>query len=154
MSQVVSRKRPAPGTSPVKEQPQPLLTSPSISVQMTSTQNLQRNAANQPPAFPNTFSSHPSNYPHTPQNTTLAQPTFNQVTRRPPAQDLAQAQRSPYVNGSYDVWPSSVENETQQVGEAAWQNNGDELDHKALTAKRDAQAKRKQIPPFVQKLSR
>lgn len=40
------------------------------------------------------------------------------------------------------------------MGETAWRNNSDDLDQKALAAQRDAQAKRKQIPPFVQKLSR
>ncbi|KAL8663166.1 MAG: hypothetical protein Q9202_004098 [Teloschistes flavicans] len=39
------------------------------------------------------------------------------------------------------------------MGETAWRNNSDDLDQKALAAQRDAQAKRKQIPPFVQKLS-
>ena len=38
-----------------------------------------------------------------------------------------------------------------------WENaedDDDELEQKALVAKKDAQSKRKQIPPFVQKLSR
>ena len=34
------------------------------------------------------------------------------------------------------------------------QGDYDDLDHRALLAQRDAQGKRKQIPPFVQKLSR
>lgn len=46
------------------------------------------------------------------------------------------------------------ENGLQQLNETGWRNEGDDLDQKALVAKRDAQAKRKQIPPFVQKLSR
>jgi heat shock transcription factor len=33
-------------------------------------------------------------------------------------------------------------------------DDDEELEHKAAAAKKDAQAKRKQIPPFVQKLSR
>ncbi|KAL8689068.1 MAG: hypothetical protein Q9218_005176 [Villophora microphyllina] len=39
------------------------------------------------------------------------------------------------------------------MGEGAWGNNSDELDQKALAAQKDAQVKRKQIPPFIQKLS-
>ena len=41
-------------------------------------------------------------------------------------------------------------------GTTAWDNSDEEenLEAKALAAKKDAQAKRKQIPPFVQKLSR
>ncbi len=35
-----------------------------------------------------------------------------------------------------------------------WINADEDLEQKALIAKRDAQAKRKPIPPFVQKLSR
>jgi hypothetical protein len=35
-----------------------------------------------------------------------------------------------------------------------WGENLAELEQRALVAKRDAQAKRKQIPPFVQKLRR
>jgi len=39
---------------------------------------------------------------------------------------------------------------------ATWENTDDdeELEKKAVIAKKDAQSKRKQIPPFVQKLSR
>ncbi|KZM21826.1 Heat shock transcription factor [Ascochyta rabiei] len=66
-----------------------------------------------------------------------------QLVRRNPNQQLAPAPR----RGQWDGYPSP----TQQ-----WDNIADddeELDQKAAVAKKDAQAKRKQIPPFVQKLS-
>lgn len=67
-----------------------------------------------------------------------------QLVRRNPNQQLAPASR----RGQWDGYPSP----TQQ-----WENiadDGEELEQKAALAKKDAQAKRKQIPPFVQKLSR
>lgn len=67
-----------------------------------------------------------------------------QLVRRNPNQQLAPAPR----RGQWDGYPSP----TQQ-----WENIADddeELEQKAAIAKKDAQAKRKQIPPFVQKLSR
>lgn len=45
-------------------------------------------------------------------------------------------------------------NTTQQQVDSAWSDDLDELDRKAAVAKKEAQSKRKQIPPFVQKLSR
>jgi heat shock transcription factor len=43
-----------------------------------------------------------------------------------------------------------------QQGEGVWpqMDEEDDLEQRALAAKKEAQAKRKQIPPFVQKLSR
>ena len=41
-----------------------------------------------------------------------------------------------------------------QVPQQGYPTAEDDLDQQALRAKRDAEAKRKQIPPFVQKLSR
>ncbi|KAF3038098.1 stress-responsive transcription factor hsf1 [Didymella heteroderae] len=66
-----------------------------------------------------------------------------QLVRRNPNHQLAPAPR----RGQWDGYASP----TQQ-----WENIGDddeELEQKAALAKKDAQAKRKQIPPFVQKLS-
>lgn len=67
-----------------------------------------------------------------------------QLVRRNQNQQLAPALR----RGQWDGYASP----TQQ-----WENIPDdeeELEQKAALAKKDAQAKRKQIPPFVQKLSR
>ncbi len=68
---------------------------------------------------------------------------MGQLVRRNPNQQLAPAPR----RNQWDGYPSP----TQQ-----WETMDDEeeLEQKAAVAKKDAQAKRKQIPPFVQKLSR
>ncbi len=156
MSQILSRKRPAPGASPISKYSQAPASSSSMSTQMPSTRSA-RNPANQPPVsfpFSESIPKISANYPHTPQPTLAPQPPSNQVARRSSGQDVAQAQKSPQVNGNYDVWPSSTDGGMQELSEPAWGTNGDELDQKALVAKGDAQAKRKQIPPFIQKLSR
>jgi heat shock transcription factor len=66
-----------------------------------------------------------------------------QLVRRNQNQQLAARGRSPWGF-----------NEQGQPG--AWENtdDDDELERKAAVAKKDASAKRKTIPPFVQKLSR
>lgn len=73
-------------------------------------------------------------------------PTSNQLVRRNTNQQVARTpqrnQWSSFANPSDRVW-EDMEHEEEQ-----------DLDQKAAIAKKDAQAKRKQIPPFVQKLSR
>jgi heat shock transcription factor len=66
-----------------------------------------------------------------------------QLVRRNTNQQLTPAAR----RNQWEGFPSP----TQQ-----WEtvDDDEELDQKAAVAKKDAQAKRKQIPPFVQKLSR
>lgn len=70
----------------------------------------------------------------------------NQLVRRDRNQQLTTINRTPWQefggsgNGQVQNWENS--------------DDEDDLEAKALTAKREAQAKRKQIPPFVQKLSR
>ena len=62
--------------------------------------------------------------------------------------------RANYNAVGNETWPIVSEDVVQQPQGQAWVNNGDDLQQKAQVAKRDMQAKRKQIPPFVQKLSR
>jgi heat shock transcription factor len=50
--------------------------------------------------------------------------------------------------GQWDGFPSPTQQQWETV------DDDEELDQKAAIAKKDAQTKRKQIPPFVQKLSR
>lgn len=75
-------------------------------------------------------------------------PGSNQLVRRNPNQQLATRGRP--------AWPDP--NGGMQPSQTPWESVDDEderdLEQRALAAKRDAQAKRKQIPPFVQKLSR
>lgn len=69
----------------------------------------------------------------------------NQLTRRPVNQ-LVSRNRG-FDSGSQPL----VEQPPEGDG---WGESLAELERRALIAKREAQAKRKQIPPFVQKLSR
>lgn len=76
-------------------------------------------------------------------------PVSNQLARRPMNPILTR----PAVNG--DQWgqdPNVTTNPTAM--NAAWEDDVDDLEQKAQAAKRDASAKRKQIPPFVLKLRR
>ncbi|QDS70513.1 hypothetical protein FKW77_010244 [Venturia effusa] len=71
----------------------------------------------------------------------------NQLVRRHPNQQL--------VSRGNNGWQDSS-NSTGQPGQSAWEamDEGEEdLEQRALVAKKEAQTKRKQIPPFVQKLS-
>lgn len=66
-----------------------------------------------------------------------------QLVRRNPNQQLAARGRNAW--GTFSPDPGG-----------AWEaaDDDEELERKALIAKKEAQSKRKQIPPFVQKLSR
>lgn len=69
-----------------------------------------------------------------------------QLVRRNPNQQLTARGRNAwdaFNNGNQGQWPEGVEEEDER-----------DLEQRAMLAKRDAQSKRKQIPPFVQKLSR
>lgn len=106
------------------------------------------------PSTPSSFPDSATHYNPDLQSPLSHRSASNQVTRRAPRQDLAQPQRASYTNGNTDGWPALADDGMQQLGDGVWGNNGDDLDQKALIAQKDAQAKRKQIPPFVQKLSR
>lgn len=73
-------------------------------------------------------------------------PPSNQLVRRNTNQQVA---RTPQRN----QW-SNFANQPDRVWEDMEHEEEQDLDQKAAIAKKDAQAKRKQIPPFVQKLSR
>ena len=77
----------------------------------------------------------------------------NQLARRPTGQQVIA--RGVYNGAGNEAWSGTAEEFPQNVKEEGWNNNDDEaLAQRALVAKREAQAKRKSIPPFVQKLSR
>jgi heat shock transcription factor len=65
-----------------------------------------------------------------------------QLIRRDQNQQLASRR------GQWDGYPSPTQQQWEPVDDEG------ELEQKAAMAKKDAQTKRKQIPPFVQKLSR
>lgn len=95
----------------------------------------------------------------------LSQPSYDQSTpatstqlaRRPINRQLVPTgQRSTYDNTA-DPWGQFGDDsmlDPQNTGTMEETDNIEVLEEKATAAKREAQAKRKQIPPFVQKLSR
>ncbi|KAI9828868.1 MAG: hypothetical protein M1819_006483 [Sarea resinae] len=169
-----SLKRPAPGASPMppvlnraqlsQAQPALNLSSQTASPQMTDDQYLgwDQNSMNTAPAqYPDAASFNANLY--TGMTNGLNQPAVvpgtpsNQLARRPANQSLVATRSGPLVptNGNAeDPW-ADLEGTLQQQG-PGWTNTEEgleQLEQRALLAKRDAQSKRKQIPPFVQKLS-
>lgn len=75
----------------------------------------------------------------------------NQIAKRNMGQQLVP--RASYNDTTAEAWPA-VQNSTVQTPADGWADENDDINRKAEVAKRETQAKRKQIPPFVQKLSR
>jgi len=71
----------------------------------------------------------------------------NQLVRRNQNQQLATRGRPGWPDANSNLQPQTTWEHFEEEDER-------DLEQRALAAKRDAQAKRKQIPPFVQKLSR
>ncbi|RMY48197.1 hypothetical protein D0865_08227, partial [Hortaea werneckii] len=159
-SQAHSRKRPAPGTSPMVQQ-QPTPPQPAYSYQQMSenpdfsnfdfSQHFnpdQSQNFNDPIFSPNNDfaylqnTSQPAAYG---SNVTAPASASTDLIRRPRGQQLAvpgSAQQQEQWNGGFGGMNGQNEDDDEQ-----------DLDRKVQLAKRDAQGKRKQIPPFVQKLS-
>lgn len=160
----MTRKRPAPGTAPVvPPQVNPLShglqnfpTTANPNSQLSNDQFLQW-GQNPPTNTVNTSAISDNSYNAAgfapPKDASAPAATeSNQLARR-------QANQSQMIsrNRGYEQPPASyVENGgSNGNGESgAWGESIEELYRRALAAKRDSQAKRKQIPPFVQKLSR
>ncbi|OJD22370.1 hypothetical protein ACJ73_06282 [Blastomyces percursus] len=143
----VSRKRPAPGASPMPRQ-QIVPTDP----QLSNDQFLQWGQA--PASHPDSSATlavspqYPSSVPH-PVDVDPVHAS-NQLTRKPGHQLVSRARlHDPNVISLMD--PARAR--TDDRGDSGTETEA-ELAQRALLAKKDAQAKRKQIPPFVQKLSR
>ncbi|CAG8919359.1 unnamed protein product [Penicillium salamii] len=166
-SQGVTRKRPAPGTTPAVHSqmnpiPQGLQNFPTAAPgsQLSNDQFLQW--GQNPPA--NTVNAtalsdtpyNPTAFAPPPDAAAPAATASNQLARRQTNQNQNQNQQMVSRNRGYEQPPASyVENGgANGNGESgAWGESLEELYRRALAAKRDSQAKRKQIPPFVQKLS-
>ncbi|GAD92100.1 heat shock transcription factor [Paecilomyces variotii No. 5] len=147
----VSRKRPAPGASPAMHPSMAPISnySPNQGPQLSNDQFLQWGQSASPTAVnPSVFpdmNSYNAGY-LSPQDG-AATPT-TQLTRRPMSQIVSRTR-------SYDQSQSPmIDHNGNHVTDAGgWGESLPELQQRALIAKREAQAKRKQIPPFVQKLS-
>lgn len=158
-----SRKRPAPGASPIVQQHQPTTISiNNTPSQLSSEQYLQwqqQNLGTPPPGNAdqsNNYGPYMYNgmnlYNGMSQPSSTPNPASTQITRRPTSQQLVS--RTNYTDSGNESWPIVTEDGLSKPSEQPWLNPNDDLDQKAQFARRDTQAKRKQIPPFVQKLSR
>jgi heat shock transcription factor, other eukaryote len=163
-----SRKRRAPGASPQIQQQQQSALQPNVyppaqeATNMSTDQYLNWDDAaimNNVPSAYSDPSLYDSNMYTTNTNGSIPQvsganlPTDSatysgQLVKRNTNQQLAARGRSPWETFNGDSGGG------QQAG--GWENTDDdeELEQKAMLARKDAQSKRKQIPPFVQKLSR
>ena len=152
-----SRKRAAPGASP-DAQHQQRSNVEHNGVMPTATQDQHMQWTQQPSAtttssYPNSIGNYNSNlYNSSTQPQVPPGSGSNQLTRRALGQHLVP--RVSYSNAGNETWPLVADEGIQQANEDAWMGNADDLEQRAMIAKREAQAKRKQIPPFVQKLSR
>lgn len=152
-----SRKRPAPGASPIVQQQQASTgNNKNESPEMAADQYLQwhqQSMPNSAPIYSDPIGNFGSNlYNGMNQGQAVPPATSNQLTRRPMSQHLVP--RANYNNSGDDAWPIIPEDGMQPPQDQAWLNSNEKLEQKAHIARRDTQAKRKQIPPFVQKLSR
>ncbi|KAI9370504.1 hypothetical protein BJX61DRAFT_87292 [Aspergillus egyptiacus] len=154
--QGITRKRPAPGTSPVVPQLGPLPNYPQASGSPLSNDQFLQWGQNPSPSAV-TSSSFADTNPYNsaaalhsaPQDVPGASATSNQIARRQPSTQLASRSRSyEQPSASFPDQGAAASGES-----GGWSESLEELYQRALTAKREAQAKRKQIPPFVQKLS-
>jgi heat shock transcription factor len=147
---VPSRKRPAPGTSPVVQQQMgsmPTYTS-NPNTGLSNDQFLQwgsepSNTVNPFPVDVNSYNA--VQYANQDMPATGVS-SSNQLTRRPINQLISR-------NRGYEQPPPPPSMAEHNPGDG-WGESLAELEQRAIIAKRDSQAKRKQIPPFVQKLSR
>jgi heat shock transcription factor, other eukaryote len=161
---IPSRKRAAPGASPIvpqPEQPQYVAAQPNqptedtyesyidwsdpiFSLQGSSGVN---QASYNTGAYPNAgFNSDINASNLAPPVPVQTAQNVGQLVKRNTSQQLARQERGQWEMGSVGA----------QSQPPNWEVDEDdaELEQQALEAKKDAQSKRKQIPPFVQKLSR
>ena len=145
-----NRKRPAPGASPMMQQP---MAQNPYQYPMPDTNDFTNFDFSNPlpgdqtfaqPAFDNNDFSFNLN--------TAQQPTYGSNLNAPPSTELVRRARNQQLapqNGQQELW-NGVNNMTGQYDD----EDEAELERRVAAAKKDAQGKRKQIPPFVQKLSR
>lgn len=150
-SQGVNRKRPAPGTSPIVPQMAPIPTT-NPGTQLSNDQFLQwgQNPSNMiNPSFPDPSAYNPVGAFPPNQDMHSATAVPGQIARRNPQNQLVNRSRG------YGQPPVPYGDHGGSTGDpVASEENLDELYRRASAAKKDAQARRKQIPPFVQKLRR
>ncbi|PYI27195.1 hypothetical protein BP00DRAFT_354046 [Aspergillus indologenus CBS 114.80] len=152
--QGITRKRPAPGTSPiVHPQLGPLTNYPqNPGNQLSNDQFLQwgQNPSSNvsSPSYPDASSYNPAAYTSNSDVPASTVTASGQLARRQTPTQLVNRSRG------YDQTSASFSDHGSGSGESGgWGESLSELYERAMVAKREVQAKRKQIPPFVQKLS-
>jgi len=146
-----TRKRPSPGSIPI-QQP--------MSQPYNSPEQMLRWSGNNAGNFADNASAPVNPY----AVLSPAQPQFNQAASTPSTVLARRAGNSALITSNRtfspqpsDTWPSFADDNllsNPSGGSLDEHDNIDLLEEKAQRAKREAQAKRKQIPPFVQKLNR
>lgn len=160
MSAPNSRKRAAPGASPavpVQHSAQQPFTTDGISDAMT-----RWNGAADPAAFldSNAYAANPyAMMPNAGQFQPPVPGPSNAVARRQMNQTLLPTNQRGGYDANADPWANFGDVEGALVQQTNGEENPEEdsvekLEELAAKAKREAHTKRKQIPPFVQKLSR
>ncbi|EAW14923.1 heat shock factor family protein [Aspergillus clavatus NRRL 1] len=152
--QGVTRKRPAPGTPPLVHPqigPASNYPAPNPGTQLSNDQFLQW-GQNPPtvmtPPYTDVGSYNLPAYSTNQEIQGSAPAASTQIARRQLPNQLVNRGRG------YEQTTANYPEHGVTGGEAgAWGESLDELYRRAMVAKREAQAKRKQIPPFVQKLS-
>lgn len=159
-SQGITRKRPAPGTAPAANSQ--IGTSSNYvpanpGSQLSNDQFLQWGqnpsaTVMNPASFADPSTYNQAGYTTAQDLSAPSATASNQLTRRQQASNQLVSRNRGYEQAP-TVYPDP--NANAPPGESgAWSESLEELYQRALTAKRESQAKRKQIPPFVQKLSR
>ncbi|KAL4892067.1 hypothetical protein BDV59DRAFT_57158 [Aspergillus ambiguus] len=151
--QGMSRKRPAPGANPIVH---PQLNqvsnySPNSGSQLSNDQFLQwgqtQSSAVNPSSFPDANPYNPAAFSTSQDVPAATASASTQLARRQTPSQVVSRSRG------YEQTPTGLSDQGSSAGEGGWGETLDELYQRAMVAKREAQAKRKQIPPFVQKLS-
>lgn len=158
------RKRPAPGSSPAAQGP-PMQQAFAAPSQLSNADFLRwSQAGGENPNFGDAAAFNMNKFNGSagmsqPQYDSATPAPSTQLARRPVNRQLVQtAQRATYDNNNLDPWgqfgDESMMDPQNPNGAMEESDSIERLEERAAVAKRDAQSKRKQIPPFVQKLSR
>lgn len=149
-----TRKRPAPGASPMVQQPAMQQQQPYHYQQLPDNTDFSNFDFSNPLPTDQTYSD-PSAFETNNFSyglNTSQPPTYGSNLAPVPSTELVRRTRNQQLapqNGQQEQW-NGYGNMSGQVDDEDEQD----LDMKVALAKKDAQGKRKQIPPFVQKLSR
>ncbi|DAA75411.1 TPA_exp: putative Heat shock transcription factor Hsf1 [Trichophyton benhamiae CBS 112371] len=147
-SQSLSRKRPAPGATPLAHQQMSSLPNFPIPSQLSNEQFLQQWAPNTATSGVNQPNPNSAAFTAGDDGTGLMS---NQLTRRPGNNQIISRARM----GDQNLVPMMDQNSLSMndVGNSGTGETEEEMRQRALRVKKESLAKRKHIPPFIQKLT-